>query len=344
MECIDYFQEMLQLSLKTENKDCIIWCNDKYRFNGIPLFFKHWSKSGFKVLSDLYDLNGDLANDVIHDHLIRKAGFIFEMSQITKTYPPNLTIHHSRVDRDIMLTGNKAYLLQQIFSVPEWGDKPLSELTSKDLYKIFLMTNAPDIKTKPYWVDNLGVETVDWDTWISVNLVNKLIPKKTIDFNWKILHRLVNSGAKLRLMNLSDGVCKRCQGQNIENLQHLLFNCKESKILWEVIQKVIQDYLGRPIALDKTLALTGLWQSGVTQDILITNMILGITRHHIWKIRCKIWYGGEKISTNLNLRILKSSLLNHVQLLISSKTTQADLINNIIMLKTEIEKIAVDNF
>ena len=92
MECIDSFQEMLRLSLKTENTDNIIWCNDKYRFNGIPLFFKHWSLSGFKVLSDLYDSNGNIANDKIYNHLIRKAGFMFEMAQINKTYPQSFNL------------------------------------------------------------------------------------------------------------------------------------------------------------------------------------------------------------------------------------------------------------
>ena len=144
-------------------------------------------------------------------------------------------------------------------------------------------------------------------------------------------------------MNLSDGLCKRCQGKNVENLQHLLFSCIESTKLWHVILASCQEYLGSSITLDKKLALTGLWQSGITTEMLITNMILSITRHQIWKIRCKTWYGGKTISTNHSLRILKNSLLDHIQILVSSSSSQADLIVHLNRLETTIKKIDVNS-
>ena len=344
-ECIDNFQELRRISLSNNDKSNIIWCNDEHRFNGIPFFFKHWSKSGFKVLSDLYDENGNILHDHgIRDQLIRRAGFIFEMAQIKKSYPNQMSMHDTVTKRDNTLNGDKKFLLNQMYSVPAIDDKPLTELSSKDLYNIFRMHKPQDIKTKQYWCDEFGLNDIAWETWIEVNLINKLLPRKSRDFNWKILHRLVNSGTKLKLMNLSDGICKRCQNQQMENLEHLLFNCIESSKLWHVIQDSMQEYLGTPFIVEKMQALTGIWQTDVTINSLVLNMVLSLTRHHMWKIRCKKWYGNENTSLTLSLCILKNSLLEHTRILITSKTTETNLVPYLIKLESILVKIETSSF
>lgn len=344
MECIDNFQELLRISLQNKCKNSIIWCNDEYRFNGIPFFFKHWSKSGFKVINDLYDSDGNILQDAIHNQLIRKAGFIFEMTQIKKSYPEKFVSENTAVKKDELLNGGKEFLLQQLFSIPSLGEKSLAELSSKDLYKIFSIQNTTEIKTKSYWCENFGLNEIDWETWISVNLTNKLLPRKTQDFNWKILHRLVNSGAKLKLMNLSDGICKRCPSQHIENLEHLLFNCVESKNTWVVVEEILKEYLGRTLLIRKMHALTGIWQSEITLDTIILNMVLSMTRHHIWKIRCKKWFGDVNTSQKQSLGLLKNNLLDHVKILTSSKITDKQFVPKLIALELSIKEINTNRF
>ena len=55
-------------------------------------------------------------------------------------------------------------------------------------------------------------------------------------------------------------------------------------------------------------------------------MIYGIIRFHIWKIRNRIKYDGETITTPQSIRILKWELLNHLELLELDKKIDINLI------------------
>ena len=73
-----------RFSHDSENE--IIWCNSKFRFNGEPLAFKHWSKANITHVSDLLK-HGQLKEGEIYNKLIHKAGFFFEISKIKSSLP-----------------------------------------------------------------------------------------------------------------------------------------------------------------------------------------------------------------------------------------------------------------
>ena len=140
-------------------------------------------------------------------------------------------------------------------------------------------------------------------------------------------------------MNLSDGVCKRCSSQDIENLEHLLYSCAESKKIWSFAEKIMQNFLGKNKPIEKMHALSGVWQSGLSVDSVILNMVYSITRHHIWKIRCKGWYGGDKTNSELSVCFLKNILIDHIHLLIFSKSTNKQYLSKLMIMELAIEKL-----
>ena len=68
-----------------------------------------------------------------------------------------------------------------------------------------------------------------------------------------------------------------------------------------------------------------MFDENITDKLLIKNVVLGITRFHLWKIRNRIRYDFESFPTGKNFRILKWSLLNHIFLLKKSHDKLSDI-------------------
>ena len=70
--------------IRQENK--IIWCNDKFKFIGKVLQFKHCSTRGLKLLGDLCE-NSTLTKNMIKSKLTKKSGIFFEFWQLKRAVP-----------------------------------------------------------------------------------------------------------------------------------------------------------------------------------------------------------------------------------------------------------------
>ena len=311
-ECILSFQELLRTaSIRHDNE--IVWCNDKFKFNGKVLQFKHWSTQGLQLLGDLYK-DGALSKQLIKSKLTKKSGIFFEFWRMKKAVPNTI----SKIEyNENLINGGKEFILNQHIEVPDVGLKPLKDLTSKELYSIFNLSNIPDIPSKRYWSRKFNIDDIDWKTWYQVNTVNHFLPRPVKDYNFKIIYNLVNTERKLFMMKYSTGKCVNCK-IHTENLEHLLYSCSNVKHIWHFTSKILKD-IWPHVGIGNIEAISGLWNSGVSNEILIINTIIGIVRFHIWKIRNRIKYGQEVIPSIKSLIILKCELLQHLGMLKSSK-------------------------
>ena len=321
-ECIRSFQELLRISkIRDENQDELIWCNDRYTFLGKPFIIKHWSKNGIHMLSDIYR-EGSLNENLIKSKLRQKANFFFEMFRIKKAFPRNCELTNINSD---LPRGGKDYLLQMNFKIPNEGIKSLKELTSKDLYKIFNLSNVPVIPSQRYWSRKLNRDDVPWDNYFHVNLNNSMMPRNVADFNFKCIHGLNRTGIKLKAMKLGISKCLKCRLSE-ENLEHIVYECNDSNIIWPIIEQIFRKVFDdNSITISKSAILTGMFDENITDKLLIKNVVLGITRFHLWKIRNRIRYDFESVPTGKNIRILKWSLLNHIFLLKKSHDKLSDI-------------------
>ena len=304
-------------SVRHENE--IVWCNDKFKFNKKVFQFKHWSTQGIKLLGDLY-CNGTLSKQMIESKLTKKSGIFFEFWRLKRALPDSINTIESNEN---LIKGGKDFLLSQYIEVPDVGLKPLNNLTSKELYSVFNLSNIPEIQSKGYWSRKFNIDDIDWKTWYQVNTVNRFLPRPVKDYNFKIIYNLVNTERKLFMMKFSNGKCINCKIHN-ENLEHLLFSCSNVKHIWHFISKVLKD-IWPQVCIGNIEAISGLWNGGVTNEILIINMILGIVRFHIWKIRNRIKFGHEEMTSLKSCTILKWELLQHLEMLKSNKKCELEL-------------------
>ena len=315
----------------------IIWCNDRYLFNGKPLDIKHWSRDRIILASDIYT-DGRMDEHKIRNSLTQEGGYFFEIKQIKKALPQ--TLQNTEEENNIA-DWNREAILQQSFSVPQLGPKPLDQLTSKDIYNIFNLSRVITIPSHQYWIDKLGVPSIDWIAWFSVNLNNKFLPRPCKDYNFRIFHGLVRTENKLRYMkhkdgtHYSDGKCVVCKSGENENVEHVLYDCSFIGQIWHLTESLAKCIIPN-FTLDKENAITGFRPAGIDKKALLVNVVLSITRFHIWKIRNRIKYNKEEVSYGKSYLILKWNLKQHFFLLKSGQNFDQSLIQTIEYMENEL--------
>ena len=242
--CKHYIQEISRIARCEVNEDEIIWCNDNHRLNGQTLKKSHWARAEIINKSHLYK-DGKIDEQGLYNRLKYKAGFIFKISTIKSVFPGNIEYHTTpnvlQEQDDIRI------ILQYQFHVPCSGRKALEDLSPKNSHYIFLLSQETEVKSKRYWCEKLSLNEPNWESWFSKNVMNKLLPRKEKDFNWKLFHGLINTESRLKLINCSDGICKICNTGEIEDIDHLLIKCNTNMSLWKIIEKVILDYFGHMV-------------------------------------------------------------------------------------------------
>ena len=126
-----------------------------------------------------------------------------------------------------------------------------------------------------------------------------------------------------------------CSSGQEENLEHVLYYCPNSRRVWRSIQTLLVEFKGTDIRINRINATTGFWRTEVNDELLIVNTICSITRFHLWKIRCKVKYGNEVFDYLKSTRLLKSSLRNHIENVLSSTSSN----NQVLQMMRNLDKL-----
>ena len=321
-ECILSFEEFCRRGkIVQDGDDEILWCNNKLKFYGKPLTFKHWAKSGIIYLSDILE-DHNLSERKILQKLKHRASFFFDF------YRLRLGLLEEWKQRNITITNGEYESVRTIlnynFQVPGVGQRKLKDLTSKEIYSILLLTDYDESQnsSKQYWSTRLGIY-IDWELYFEVNFVNKLLPRNVKDFNWKVFYGQVNTESRLQRMNLSDGICKICQSDR-ENLEHMFVFCKEIEEIWKGITTVIL-FVEKDFVMNTSVQLCGYLGDNYHQKFI--NVILSLTRFEIWKRRNMYRFENVYCTANDTIRKVKIKVKNHCEVLLKSERLDIQLKN-----------------
>ena len=202
------------------------------------------------------------------------------------------------------------------FRIPLKGNKQLHILTSKGLYNILLYNKITPLNCKRYWFEMFPDIKEVWENVFVINTCNSFIPRNIIDFNWKLIHGVINTESRLKRMNLSNGKCKICYGD--ENIVHLLVECRDVKDIWNMFQSILKKSVFNELEICTQHKLIGMLDE-TNEDYLIVNMIFSIVRWILWKRR-NIAKFENKILTYYELKsFVISNISVHIDTLLKSK-------------------------
>ena len=121
-----------------KEKDEILWGNSAFKFNGSPLFLKHWAKVGITHTSDIIK-DKELDEYGIYEKLVHKASFFFDIRKVKAALPDSWK--NKSTDKNDNASPQK--LLDMLFIIPGGGKKPW-EICHKRTFIIFSS-----------WIENL---------------------------------------------------------------------------------------------------------------------------------------------------------------------------------------------
>ena len=118
-------------------------------------------------------------------------------------------------------------------------EKHVFELTTKDIYSILLQNDVYENKSNVYWKNKFGLDNIDYEMWYKKLFVCKLIPRKILDFNWRIFHGQIVTEKRLINMKLSDGKCASCK-LSVEDVTHIFVKCPSYESIWNYVKKMLK--------------------------------------------------------------------------------------------------------
>ena len=198
------------------------------------------------------------------------------------------------------------------YKLPGGGIKCLLYLSNKDIYNILLFNKKTDIASKQYWVKKFPGLEISWDMWYKNNFINKLLPRRCKDFNWRVFYGQVNTERRLLKMKMSDGICKIC-GSTFENLEHILIACQDLQVIWSTIEGIINKSFKCTLMLTRLNKMGVFMEESSTTDLV--NVVLSICRWEIWKRRCTYKYDSVLYNVHECLKVILDKLLIHMNLL-----------------------------
>ena len=130
-------------------------------------------------------------------------------------------------------------------------------------------------------------------------------------------------------MKYSDGKCKLCDNKTLESIDHLLIECRYNSHIWDLMGRVISHILDDRYKIDSMAIILGVFKVQDMQshiNLNIINVLLGICRYHLWKIRNNMKYGNQvDVGYNQSIKMLKYDLQYHIRILISSDNTEKEV-------------------
>ena len=115
--------------------------------------------------------------------------------------------------------------------------------------------------------------------------------------HWKILHNIYPSGTLLKKMKKqSSDICRFCDEQAIDNIDHFFVHCKKVKIVWTEAKNIIQTKLNKNINITENIILTGISNE---LDNILTKMEIKYINHII--LIAKMCIGRHKYGKGYNL-------------------------------------------
>ena len=153
---------------------------------------------------------------LIFRRLTHVANIFFEFQTIKTVFPIKSNSVIIADDEGIENDG-KEEILNYVFKISENESKRLRDLSSKDIYNIFLFHDVHPMMAKTYWaVTSFPNYQFDWSVWGDLIFTNPILPRNVRGHHFQIFHGLLYLESKLRHFKhkdgsrYSDGLCTWC--------------------------------------------------------------------------------------------------------------------------------------
>ena len=152
---------------------------------------------------------------------------------------------------------------------------------------------------------------IEWEQTFQRMFKESWANNKIKEFHWKCLVGGITTEAKLKKFKVSDGLCKLCGGK-LENIVHMLGECKEVKELWDIEEIDIDGEGQLKIKMDFIAGLFLEQKSKSRKQTKVTVTFYSCLFWEIWKRRNNFKFNNKKQNIGVTLDKAVRLTLNFV--------------------------------
>ena len=245
--------------------------------NTIPTTFFNSEDCNIQI-NDIMDVNSKIykreqLNTKLTTPPLDKMKYNSLVSSIPKKWKKLMETKLKEVDRGKIVKNNTPII--QIGN----NIKNIVDVTSKEIYQIAINKKIQEPTSLDTWLDRFPfLINLEWNKIFKLPFVTTCEPYLQ-SFQYKILNRILNCRDKLYTWDiLKDSKCIYCD--KTDTLEHHLFECEETRLFWNRLQKWMNDNLEVSISLTICEVLFGIPIPN-NPDIEVINYITLIGKWYI---------------------------------------------------------------
>jgi hypothetical protein len=208
----------------------VIWNNSLLKIDGKAINYKSWIDKGIIFIRDLLDNTGKWASKNFLEAKFNTTINFLEYLSLTHTIPKEWKkkINTDKFNKDIIIYNHPTLKINGSY-------KKLEEINTKAIYWKLTNEVAQRPTSENTWKEKTELDLTEDEWAIIYKMTYKLTTNtKLIAFNFKITHRILAIGEKLKTWKIKDSdLCDECN--SIETIEHFLVECPSSLIFWKHI-------------------------------------------------------------------------------------------------------------
>jgi hypothetical protein len=208
----------------------MIWKNSFIKIANKTVYFKVWCEKGIMFIQDLLNSEGHLADKIDlenkYDINIKFLEYESLMHSLPKTWKQQ--IENDTGSKNMIMYKECKIKINSIF-------KKLPEISTKDIYWELITQIAERPTSEATWQKHTELNLTK-EEWKIIYTMPYSITRDTklINFNFKITHRILAVGEKLKKWKIKDSDrCNICG--EFDNIEHFLVTCPTVLTFWQYL-------------------------------------------------------------------------------------------------------------
>ena len=213
---------------KDQVKEQIIWYNTNIRINKKPIYRKEFSEAGLWRIKDILNKNNEIITFSQAQEKFKIKDFVY-FNGIVAPIPQQWKQILQRSEPNELEYVNLVEIMEKYMN------------TAQILYRKIVTNKLVLRKKMDKWMDILDTELELEEFTADVNrMYNTTISTKLRSFQYRLMLGALVTNVQLKIYKIKDNdLCSFCKSEQ-ETVLHLLFLCREVKIIWYECKRIIK--------------------------------------------------------------------------------------------------------
>ncbi len=256
-----------------------IWNNKYLLIDHKPVMYKEWQDKGIKYVGDIMNRGKPYSKEELER--------IYKINIKQMDYNSLIHCIPQRWIKAIKNTDFKVSVDADIKVYVNRIEKSIKDIACKDIYWQYVLEIGELLKSENKWNKYLDCNNMNWQDHYCIAYE---ICRETYvqSFQYKIFNRFFPCNYALSLWYESeDAMCKHCQDNEIDYIEHYFFFCKESLLFWKSMKSWLLHITKTRIEFDVKDVLFGIPNDSKNDVIDFFNYCILYGKLYIYTVKKK---------------------------------------------------------